>query len=74
MRPRDAKRLAKLVVDLATGEIVENSTASDSQKNPVAVALGKLGGKKGGTVRAQRLTPERRREIAQRAALARWKK
>jgi hypothetical protein len=37
------------------------------------VALGKLGGKKGGRARAQRLTPERRREIARHAALARWK-
>ena len=43
-------------------------------KNPAAVALGKLGGAKGGRVRAARLSPERRREIAQQAALARWAK
>jgi hypothetical protein len=43
-------------------------------KNPAAVALGKLGGSKGGTVRAKRLSPERRKEIAHRAAVARWAK
>jgi hypothetical protein len=43
-------------------------------KNPAAVALGKLGGSKGGKIRAQRLTPEKRKEIAQRAAEARWAK
>ena len=41
-------------------------------KNPAAVALGRLGGKKGGPARAKKLTPERRREIAQKAAAARW--
>ena len=44
------------------------------KKNPAAVALGKLGGRKGGQARATRLTPERRREIAQQAAQARWAK
>jgi len=72
-RPPDANQLAKLIVDLATGEVVENSGVSDSGKNPAAVALGKLGGRKGGRARAERLTPERRREIAKRAAAARWK-
>ena len=43
-------------------------------KNPAAVALGRLGGKKGGLARAERLTPERRTEIARLGALARWKK
>jgi len=43
-------------------------------KNPNAVALGKLGGSKGGKIRASRLTPERRREIARKAVLARWAK
>lgn len=41
-------------------------------KNPHAVALGKLGGKKGGDTRAQRLSPERRQQIAQHAARTRW--
>ena len=43
-------------------------------KNPAAVMLGKLGGTKGGRARAAKLTPEQRKEIAQRAAKARWGK
>ncbi len=42
------------------------------KKNPAAVALGKLGGMKGGRMRAAELSPERRKEIAQKAAKARW--
>ena len=42
------------------------------KKNPHAVALGKLGGKKGGKARAAKLSPERRSEIARLAAKARW--
>jgi hypothetical protein len=48
--------------------------AMAKKKNPNAVALGKLGGSKGGKMRAQRLTPERRKEIARKAVLARWAK
>jgi len=44
------------------------------KKNPHAVALGKIGGAKGGKIRAARLTPEQRREIARKAVLARWAK
>jgi hypothetical protein len=43
-------------------------------KNPAAVALGKLGGSKGGKIRAGRLSDERKKEIAQQAAKARWAK
>lgn len=43
------------------------------KKNPHAVALGALGGKRGGLARAKSLTPERREEIARKAAEARWK-
>lgn len=43
-----------------------------SGKNPAAVALGKLGGAKGGKARAAKLTPERRKAIARKAARARW--
>jgi hypothetical protein len=42
------------------------------KKNTAAVALGRLGGKKGGKARAEKLSPSRRSEIAQRAAQARW--
>lgn len=41
-------------------------------KNPAAVALGRLGGKKGGKARAAKLSPERRSDIARKAAQARW--
>ncbi len=44
------------------------------KKNPAAVALGKLGGMKGGKARAAKLSAQKRREIAQRAAKARWGK
>lgn len=44
------------------------------EKNPAAVALGKLGGKKGGKARAAKLSKKRRSEIAKKAAKARWKK
>jgi hypothetical protein len=44
------------------------------KKNPAAVALGRLGGLKGGPARAEKLTPKQRSEIARNAVLARWKK
>ncbi len=46
----------------------------DEGKNSVAVALGRLGGKKGGKARAAKLTKKQRSEIARKAAAARWKK
>ena len=61
-----------MIVDLATGEIDEQP--ADLGKNLHAVALGRLGGKKGGRARAASLTPERRKEIAKKAAAARWAK
>jgi hypothetical protein len=45
---------------------------AEQKKNPHAVALSKLGARKGGQSRAAALSPEQRREIAQRAARARW--
>jgi predicted lipoprotein with Yx(FWY)xxD motif len=44
------------------------------QKNPAAVALGKLGGAKGGKARAAKLSKKKRSEIAKKAAAARWSK
>lgn len=70
-RPRDPIQLAKLVGDIATGQVEDREQDS---RNPAAVALGKLGGAKGGKARAEQLTPERRREIAQKAAKKRWTK
>jgi mono/diheme cytochrome c family protein len=66
-RPRDPAQLAKLIVDIATGEVEE--------EEPSATAIrARKGGSKGGPARAQTLTPEQRAEIARTAAAARWKK
>lgn len=70
--PTDINQRAKIIVDIATGE--SEDTNSNDGKNPAAVALGKLGGLKGGKARADKLTPERRAEIAKKAAAARWKR
>jgi hypothetical protein len=72
MRKRSSKKSPKDVNVLAS-HIVEEAT-SERLKNPAAVALGKLGGKKGGKARAEKLTPEQRKEIAKIAATARWRK
>jgi hypothetical protein len=69
-RPRDPNQLAKLIVDIATGEIED--TVADDGKNPAAVELGRKGGLKGGKARAESMTPEQRSEAARRAAQARW--
>ncbi len=71
-RPTDANQLAKLIVDIATGEAEDSLVDPVSGKNMAAVALGRLGGKKGGRARADSLTAEVRRAIAQKAAAARW--
>lgn len=63
-RPRDPNQLAKLIVDIATGE---TSDAKDVKSR--AAEMGRIGGIK----RAKRLAPERRQEIAKHAAEARWK-
>lgn len=51
-----------------------NESSPKSTKNPAAVALGKLGGRKGGLARAANLSPAKRKQIAKKAAKARWKK
>jgi len=73
-RPRDPNQLAKLIVDLASGTVTEGRPAppDDSGKDPAAVSLGRRGGLKGGVARASSLTPERRSEIAKKAAAKRW--
>jgi len=72
-RPRDPNQLARLVVDLATGEGAP-AYGVERVKDPAAVALGKRGGIKGGPARASLLSAEQRSDIAKRAANARWKK
>lgn len=72
-RPRDTNQLAKLIVDMATGE-AEPETKPQDGKNPAAVALGRLGGLRGGKARANSLTQEERKAIATKAAASRWAK
>jgi len=69
-RPRDPNQLAKLIVDIATGEAEDEQP--DEDKNPAAVELGRKGGLKGGKARASSMTPEQRSEAARKAARARW--
>lgn len=71
-RPKDGNALAVMVAMIATGEITEPNP--DEGKNPAAVALGKLGGAKGGKARAENLTAKKRSEIAKKAAQKRWSK
>jgi hypothetical protein len=73
-RPRDTNQLAHAVFLEAIGEAPEEEPEKDedSGKNPAAVALGRLGGLKGGKARAEKLTAEERSEIARKAAQARW--
>lgn len=70
-KPRDTNKLAASIVDGATSD-TPKSDPDDEGKDPNAVALGRKGGLKGGKARAAKLTAEQRREIAQRAAKARW--
>jgi hypothetical protein len=68
-RPRDPIQLGKLMVDIATGQVPD---AVDDGKDASAAARGKLGGKKGGRVRADALSKEQRSESARNAAQSRW--
>ncbi len=70
-KPRDLNLLASSILDEATGE---KPKPTDEGKNPAAIALGRLGGLKGGKARAAKLSAKKRREIAKKAAAARWGK
>jgi len=70
-RPRDPNELAFQVFQEAIGEAPPRPKP-DAGKNPAAVALGKLGGAKGGRARAANMTKKQRSESAKMAALARW--
>ena len=76
--PQDENQLAKSIVDLITTEGEEPEARrgpaerKPQEKNPAAVALGKLGGLKGGKARAEKLSEDERKEIARKAAEARW--
>ena len=73
-KPRDPNELAKKIVDRATGQDQDEPEDGQPKKNPAAVALGRLGGKKGGPARAKKLSKKERSEIARKAALSRWAK
>ena len=68
-KPKDTQELARSILD----QVVPDVEPPKPNKNPNAVALGKLGGIKGGPARAAKLPPSKRREIARQAALVRWK-
>jgi len=70
-KPRDLNSMAAAIV----AQSVDPEDQGDDPyegKNPAAVELGRLGGKKGGKARAAKLTPEERSEQARKAATARW--
>jgi len=74
--PKDANQLTKSIVDFVTTEDKveqpKNEELTADGKNAAAVALGRKGGLKGGKARAESLSAKRRKEIAQKAAAARW--
>jgi hypothetical protein len=72
-KPRDINALASAIVAEATGGEPPKPTPPDKQTAQARKKAGKKGGQKGGPARAKSLTPERRKEIAKRAAEARWK-
>ena len=72
-KPHNLNKLAHSIVNEATVESSDGHNI-DNGKNPAAVALGKLGGLKGGPARARKLTKEHRSEIARNAAKVRWQK
>lgn len=75
-KDRDFAVNAFRVVEKAIGEHMDGTPLEDPDagKNQAAVALGRLGGAKGGRARAEKLSPARRKSIAKKAASARWKK
>ena len=70
-RPRDPVSRAKIIGDIATGQVEDQV---DDGKDAAAVEFARRGGLKGGKARAEKLTPEQRSEIARVAAAARWKR
>ena len=70
-RPRDPLQLAKLIGDIATGQVEDKE---DDGKDAGMFELGRQGGLKGGKARAEKLLPEERSRIAADAAKVRWKK
>jgi hypothetical protein len=72
-RPRDVNQLAYQIMLESTGQAPKYEPPAERAKNPAAVALGRLGGLKGGHARAAKLSSRKRSRIAAKAAKARWK-
>ena len=69
-RPRDPAQLAKLMIDIASGDVEDRErTPEERGKNAAAAELGR----KGGRARAVKISADKRKEIAKKAAKARWK-
>ena len=71
-KPKDTQQLARSVLDAVAPDAEPKTPAK--KKNPAAVALGRLGGMKGGKARAKSLSPAKRKAIAKKAAAKRWAK
>lgn len=86
--PRDPNALAAQIVAMTTGQPVPGDLQSMTgaqtgnppileekpEKNPAAVALGRLGGLKGGKARAEKLSAKKRKDIAQKGANEKWRR
>lgn len=72
--PRDINQLAHKVLQIAIGEDVESIPLHPTTKDPAAVALGRRGGLIGGKARWKGVSVKKRKELAQKAARARWKR
>lgn len=68
-RPRDPNQLAKLILDMTTGDVANDSPKAETKET----AWRRRGGRKGAKARAKKLSPARRRAIAKKAATARWR-
>ena len=71
---KDTQQLARSILDAVDPTAEPKKPDDKPEKNPAAVALGRLGGIKGGAARAAKLSPARRKAIAKKAAAKRWGK
>jgi hypothetical protein len=74
---RDFMQVGRAIVEQAIGEQMDGNplpAPPPDERNPHAVALGSMGGSKGGKARAKKLSPRQRKSIAKNAAKARWNK
>jgi len=76
--PEDRNKLAHEIVRMSTEEPEDKPKEQpNKERSPISeylAEIGRRGGLKGGKIRAQRLTPKRRKEIARQAAQKRWEK